>query len=344
MSDRIPTTAEMRVSAEADMVAETGLGNPRSVGVARGAIEVILSLVRRVWDVWVTPASEQIDRRQASGFWLRLHALNAGVGAPLEASAARGILTATASMGGTLPAGTEIASPGLPTYTTDAEVPYVAGVFSVPVTAAAAGSEANLADSTPLAPPMGLDSITAGDGWITVPGEDDESDDHLRARIDDRMESLGDGHPEAQYRLVAMSTAGIREALILRAPRGPGSVSVVLRSVIGTPTQAQIDAVEAALDAHRMVARDLLVQAPPATPAAVAVTYRGSATADAVRAAVVQYVGSLRLGGALTEEGLYGAGRSFADAELLSVDLGGADRVIPASGGVVTATVTARHI
>ncbi|MCY4377333.1 MAG: baseplate J/gp47 family protein [Spirochaetaceae bacterium] len=344
MSDtQIPTVAKMRADAEAAASAETGLTNPRSVGAIKGSIEALLLLVGRVWDRWVTPASKQVDRSEATGFWLRLHAANAGLTA-LQPSATRAVFTATAGAAGTLAAGTEVTAAGLPRYAVDAEVTFVAGTFSVPVTAVVAGVAGTLADGTALTPPDGLDSIVAAEGWITLPGEDAEGDDHLRERIDDRMESLGDGHPEAQYRLVAMGVTGIREALVLRTPRGPGSVSVVLRSVAGVPTQAQIDAVEAALDEHRMVTRDLLVQAPPATPAAVALSYRGTATPDAVRAMVVQYVGSLRLGQALTEDGLYSAGRTFAGAELISVDLAGGDRVTPAAGGVVDATVTAQQV
>ena len=323
--------------------AETGLSNPRSVGAIQGAIEVLVLLVGSVWSTWVTPASRQVDRGRATDYWLQLHAANAGL-RPLQASATRGVLTATASASGTLPAGTEITAAGLPAYTTDAEATYVAGTFAVPVTAAAAGAAGNLAGQTALATPAGIDSITAGEGWITLPGEDDEGVEHLRQRIDDRMESLGDGHPEAQYRLVAMGVGGVREAAVVRAPRGAGSVSVTIRSVLGVPPQSQIDAVEVAIAAHRMIARDLLVHAPPATPAVVAVVYRGTATPDAVRAMVTQYVGSLRLGAALTEDGLYGAGRTFAGAELLSVDLGAGDRVTPAAGGVVSATVTARQV
>lgn len=343
MSDPIPSQSELRKATFNAASEETGLKNPRSVGRLKAFVEVSLLLARQVFDRWVTPASRQIDRATATGFWLRLHATNGGL-TPLQASATRGILTATASAAGTLATGTEITAAGLPTYTVDAEVTYVAGTFSVPVTATAAGAAGNLADGTDLSPPDGLDSITADDGWITLPGEDDESIEHLRDRLDDRMESLGDGHPAAAYRMVAMGVDGIREALVPRAPRGPGSVSVVVRSVTGTPTPAQIAAVAAALDEHRMVARDLLVQAPPATAAAVAVSYRGTATPDAVRAMVTQYVGSLRLGQALTEDGLYGAARTFAGAELLSVDLDAGDRVTPAAAGIVTPTVTATRV
>ena len=343
MSDPIPSQSELRADAFAAAGTETGLGNGAAVGRLRGFVEVVLLLVRRVFDLWVTPASRQVDRAIATGFWLRLHATNAGL-TPLQASATRGIFTATASAGGTLPAGTEITAAGLPIYATDGETTYVGGVFSVPVTGVAVGSAGNLADDTSLVAPMGLDSIVAGAGWITVPGEDDEGNEHLRDRIDDRMESLGSGHPEATYRLLAMGVTGIREVAVLRAPRGPGSASVIVRSLTGAPTQAQIDAVAAALDEHRMVARDLVTAGPPETPADVAVSYRGTATVDAVRAMVAQYVGSLRLGQALTEEGLYGAARSFFGAVLLSVDFDAGDRVTPRAGGVVTPTVTALQV
>ena len=340
MSDPIPSQSKLRADAFSYARQETGLTNGASVGRLRAVVEVGLLFARRVFDFWVDPASRQIDRRTATGYWLAQHAANAGL-APLQASAARGILTATADAPATLPAGTEITAPGLPTYAVDADVTYTPGTFDVPVTATAAGAAGNLADDTGLVAPAGIESISAGAGWLTIPGVDAEDDNHLRARIDDRMESLGDGHPEAAYRLVAMGVTGISEAVVLRAPRGAGSVSVVARSVTGAPTQVQIAAIITALDDHRMVARDLAVTAPPATLADVAVIYRGTAAEDAVRAAIEQYVASLRIGSTLTEEGLYRAGASFPGAELLSVDLGASDRVTPAPGGIVTPTVTA---
>ncbi len=336
----IPTAAELRATAFAAAREETGLTNSVSVGRIRGAIEVMLRLVRRIYDLWVTPAATQIDRREATGFWLELHAANAGL-TPLSATATRGILTATAAAGGSLAAGTEITAPGLPAYTVDGEVAFVAGTFRVPVTCTTAGASGNLADGTALTAPDSLDSVTAAAGWITVPGADDEDDVRLRARIDDRWKSLGDGHPTAQYRLVALGVPSVAEAAVARAPRGPGSATVVVRTVAGAPTAAEIAAVEAALDTHVMVARDILVAAPPRTPVEIAVTYTGSAVPDAVRQAVSQYVASLRLGAVLTEEGLYTAGRSFPGALLASVDMSAGDRVDPGAGGIVQPTVTA---
>ena len=320
---------------------ETGLTNTAvSVGRIRGVVEVVLRLSRRIYDSWVTPASEQIDRRAATGFWLRLHAANAGL-SPLAATATRGILTATAAAGGSLTAGTELTAPGLPAYTVDGEIDFDAGTFRVPVTCTTAGAAGNLADGTALTPPDALESVTAAAGWITVPGADDEDDARLRARIADRWEALGDGHPAAQYRLVALSVPSVAEAAVLRAPRGPGSVTVALRTVAGAPTMAEITAVETALDAHMMVARDILVTAPPRVPVEISVTYTGTAAAAAVRRAVTQYVASLRIGAVLTEEGLYAAGRSFPGALLASVEMSGGDRIDPGAAGIVQPNVTA---
>ena len=85
MSDPIPSQSELRTDAFEAAGTETGLGNGAAVGRLRGFVEVVLLLVRRVFDLWVTPASRQVDRRIATGFWLRLHATNAGL-TPLQAS------------------------------------------------------------------------------------------------------------------------------------------------------------------------------------------------------------------------------------------------------------------
>ena len=343
MSDPIPSEADVRRSAFEHAENETRLQNLSSVGALRGIVETTVLLVLRVWRSFVTPAMRQIDRLSATGFWLRMHGLNAGL-TPLEAQTARGILTATASSAGTLPTGTEVSAPGFPTFTVDGEVAYVDGQFSVPVTATSAGAAGNLPAGTSLSPPEGLDTLVAGDDWLTIPGADAEDDDALRTRIADRQESLGDGHPAAQYRLVSMSVPGIAECVVRRTPRGAGSADVIIRSVVGAPTAVQIDAVTAALDGHLMLGRDVLVLRPVAVTAAISVTYAGSATPDQVRQSVAQYLASLRIGAVLTEEGLYAGLRAADGFVVLSADLGATDRIDPGPYGVVAPTVTAEQV
>ena len=96
----------------------------------------------------------------------------------------------------------------------------------------------------------GLSSLTFGDGWNSIPGTDDETDDALRVRIYDRWRSLGSGNPPSKYEYLAESVTGVSEAKVIRAPRGYGSMDVVISSADGIPSAAVVvSALEVSLGA-----------------------------------------------------------------------------------------------
>ena len=276
----IDSTAEQTSEAVIAIGEEqTGLRNRAPTGVLRGIWETISLVIGRIYAAHITPMYAQADRSRAAGPWLRMHAAYLGV-RPLPATAAQGSLQAVSPAPLTIDAGTPITVQGstqrlLVTAVTqlDADV-----ASALPVRAETAGSSGNIAPGSLLTTEAypGV-TISASRDWIATPGADAESDDALRRRIDDRWASLGAGQPGAQYRYVAESRPGIARAIIVRTPRGPGSVDLSLISTAptGVPSAAQIADVTHALEDLRMICRDLVISGGAIVPIQIRVLFEG---------------------------------------------------------------------
>ncbi|TMO43153.1 hypothetical protein CWC25_13170 [Pseudoalteromonas sp. S4389] len=89
----------------------------------------------------------------------------------------------------------------------------------------------------------GLSATNSAD-WLTIAGQDIESDDNYRLRIRDAFGSLGDYHVDAVYRSIIASFAGIKSDNIVfdkTAPRGPGSANAYVYLDVGQISQAVLD-------------------------------------------------------------------------------------------------------
>lgn len=271
---------------------QTGLYNRAPTGVLRGIWETIALVVRRIYAAHVTPMYAQADRSRAAGPWLRMHAAYLGV-QPLPATAAQGSLQALSPAPVLIDADTPITVQGSTQrlLVTAATQLVAAAPSALPVRAESAGAAGNIAPGSLLmidaAPAV---TVSAPKDWITTPGADTESDAALRRRLADRWASLGAGQPEAQYRYVAESRPGIARAIVIRTPRGPGSVDLSLISTAptGVPSAAQIADVTQALESLRMICRDLRVVGGAIVPIRISVLFEGDYTAAQVAAAIEQ--------------------------------------------------------
>ena len=273
--------------------ANTGLRNRASVGVLRGIWETIALVVRRLYAAHVAPMYAQADRSRATGPWLRMHAAYLGV-PPKPATAAKGTLQALSPQAAAIAAGTRISvQESAQRLIVSADTQISEAAAAVPVHAETPGAAGNVAPGSLLMMPAYPDvTVSAPRGWITTPGADAESDEALRRRVDDRWASLGAGQPEAQYRYVAESRPGVARAVVVRTPRGPGSVDLVLISTAptGVPSAAQIADVARALDNLRMICRDLNVRGGALVDVDIRVFYRGPYSAAAVETAIKQAI------------------------------------------------------
>ena len=287
---------------------ETGLSNFKSTGVLRGIFETMTALISRIYIWFLSPILTQIDRRTASGFWLRVHGNNLGV-PPLEATRTKGNASVKAYASGTLKAGSWVRVEGsdLRFRVTD-EIAFLTGTFLAPIEAEATGSIYNVTPGTPVVltkVTQGIASVHLDTDWITYSGTDEETDDAYRSRIDDRWSAQGEGNPPSKYELVARSVAGVTDAKVIRTPRGFGSIDVLIAGSAGLPTDTQLAAVRSELESLGMVCRDLIVRAPGAVSMPVDLEFAGDYTVAAVENAARNWIVSRRIGAGMEVRGLY---------------------------------------
>lgn len=180
--------------------------------------------------------------KTAKGIWVDLFAWQYGIERK-QATKARGLITITrydASSDFTIPAGTIIQSPVIAkkTYRLKALAPlnFSAGDTNLTVLCEAeeAGSAYNLSTgfynllSTDLA---GIAKIENADGWLLVPGSDEETDDELKERCRNQFMAVNSWYIDAVYKSLVAEQAGISINDIYiehDAPRGPGTANIYI--------------------------------------------------------------------------------------------------------------------
>lgn len=188
------------------------------------------------------------------------------------ASRAAGPVTLTGTTGAVVPAGTVLQAADGQEFETDAEVTLAAGTATAQVTALAAGQAGNLAAGTTLtlvSPIAGVNSQATVAAGGLVGSDDTETDDALRARLLARIQAPPHGGAKADYIAWALEVSGVTRAWVYPGELGLGTVTVRFvrdddASII--PDAAEVQAVQAHLDALRPVTAGLTVVAPVAVP------------------------------------------------------------------------------
>jgi uncharacterized phage protein gp47/JayE len=288
---------------------ETGLSNFKSTGVLRGFLEAIIRIVIFIYQSAINQIYKNATLKGATGIFLSFWGLLLGVVRKQETKT-EGRLSATAYGPGTVAAGTwaEANGTGL-RYKVIQDIHFEAdSAFSIPVIAEYSGLAYNIGAGTSVRLTRfitGLDTVSVGEDWITAPGQEPEDDESYRGRIESRWKSQTLGDTKSVYKSYAEAVDGVRAARIVRAPRGPGSTDVVIAAVNGVPGTELLEAVEAALHGHELMAFDVQVKAPEIEAINIEIEYTGDATEGDVRLVAEDYVYSLGIGGRFAEKDLY---------------------------------------
>jgi uncharacterized phage protein gp47/JayE len=320
---------------------ETGLTNFKRTGVLRGFLEVVARVVAFIYRTAVNSIYDQATLDGAAGFFLDLWGLLLGV-VRKDKSKTEGAFTAAAFGSEKIPAGSWIVAEGTELrYRVKEDVPFEAGTFTVPVAAEFPGSAYNIGAGMPLRLTRivpGYKGVSAGENWITAPGQDREEDDPYRARIQDRWRSQNLGDTKETYKYYAESVGGVRSARIIRTPRGPGSTDVVISAVNGLPGPELIEAVRGALYDHELMGFDVQVKAPSVLAVTVSIEYSGDADEADVRLVAERYVSDLGIGGRFAKSGLYSLYEALA---LKTVEIILPARDVQANeNSIITAAIT----
>lgn len=268
----------------------SGLQGRTSVGFFRTLWETMALIVQRVYRIAIRPIAIFIDPREAPGFFLSLHGINAG--APRrEARATEGNLTVTSATGGRMPTGLVLTA-GAVQFETIREVVIDRGATAaVRIRCLTPGAIGNVAAGVGISwqgAPTPADAAGRLDAqWVALYGHDaDDDDDLYRERVLAGYLVRGEANTLDRYRLACRGVPGVTSVAAARAPRGYGSADISVLVDGDVPDADQLDLVRAAFNEAALVARDVRVTEPHAPAVDVRVLVIGDAAALTIVAAI----------------------------------------------------------
>ena len=212
------------------------------------------------------------------------------------AAAATGTVTLTGLTGAVVPAGSPLQALDGVQYLTVAEVTFTttSAVASVAASVPAAASNRTTGQTLTLVNPVpGVQP--AGVASALVGGADEETDDALRTRLIDRIQTPPHGGSSADYRAWALEVPGVTRAWCYPLELGPGTVTVRFMrdddSGSAIPDAGEVAAVQAYINTLRPVTAQVTVVAPVAAP--LNFTIAVSPNTAAVKAAVTAELADL---------------------------------------------------
>ena len=314
------TEDEIRQSIIETGTENTGIKNFKTSGVLRGIWETIAAIVFQIYENVINEFYNSITWENATGFILKLHALILGI-KPKTKTAAEGSFTCEAYAGGIVKSGSWIKTElsGLRFKVTE-DTAFVSGTFDIPVKAEFEGTSHNIIDGTAIrfsSTVYGITSVSVPEDWTTTPGTDDESDESIRSRISARWDAQGDDNRASKYESLSRDVDGVQDVFVVRAPRGPGSINIVVSATNGLPSEALLDIVRAAIEDARLIARDTLVLGFTAVYNDFSIQYKGDATAQEVEDVFRAWILDRSIGESIPLETLYKKSLSELDLTYL---------------------------
>lgn len=223
-----------------------------------------------VWEVF--GRLKWMDRQRfaltATGYELERHGLDYGIGRKSASYAQGNLLFTSDTFPFTVPTGLSVTrADGVAFTTTQAKD---VGQFSlsatVPVIANVAGKGGNTIYGTPMNVALsGVTSVSV-DAVGLGQGSDQETDDQLRVRILHRKRFPPHSGAAPDYEGWGLALPGVTRVFVKGNAYGKGTVGVWFLMddtyVAGIPLQADVDAVQASIDALAPVTANVIVQAP----------------------------------------------------------------------------------
>ena len=289
MSYQRPTLTQLRDSIADDVNARLPGADSRLrhsvlsvlVTVFAGALYGVYGLLDWVWRQIFPDTAEGEQLARWSAIW--------GV-TRKPATQAMGQATLTGTNGAGVPVGTELIRSDGVSYIVTAAAVVADGVASVDIRAVGTGSVGNATAGTGIVlanPVFGINGqgVIAAGGVIGGAGE--EADEDLRPRLLDRIQRPPHGGNRNDYIQWALAVSEVTRAWVSAGEMGPGTVT--LRFVMDGradifPTEADIAAVQVALDDARPVTAALNVAAP--IPFPIDITLRALPPTPEVQAAI----------------------------------------------------------
>lgn len=185
----------------------------------------------------------------------------------LAATYANGTITVSGTNGTDVPSGTIFVRADGERYESSALATISGGTATVTVDALTAGADPTLVAGDPISLESPIAGITTTAEVLAsvVDGTDQESDEALRARLQERISETPQGGSESDYVAWAKTVAGVTRAWVYPQELGIGTVTVRFvrdDDVDIIPSGGEVTAVQNAIDALRPVTADVTVVAP----------------------------------------------------------------------------------
>lgn len=284
-----PTPAEILSRISGDIEASLAGADPRQRRSVESVIARVITLASHELHGHLAWAAQQLFVDTADADILQRQAAIWGI-ARRSAVIASGSITVSGTVGVVLPSGSEFRRSDDERYVTTADATVGAGgTVAVVVNASVAGSAANAALATTftlVAPVAGIQSAATVTTAVTG-GLDIESDDSLRQRVLDRIQSPPQGGSSADYQAWTRSKIG-GDAVVWTKPlyTGAGTVTVFCMKGDGSlPSAGELVTIQSYIDTVRPVTATVTVLA-PATQA-VNVSIALNPNTAAAKAAVI---------------------------------------------------------
>jgi uncharacterized phage protein gp47/JayE len=253
----------------------------------------VLAALAHEFELRMAYLAQQLFLSTASGQYLALHASDVGI-YRRPASAASGIIEGAGLPGTTYPAGIRFSSGGNTYVSTAPATAQAGGQLTLQVVSETLSASSNrdadglltLADPV-LWPDLATQWAVAAGGLGG--GADIESDESLRTRGLQRKRNPPGGGTLTDYERIALSVPGVARAWAFRDTLAPGFVVVFFlfegRSDL-IPLPADVEAVQAAIDAGRLIRVDDSVAQAPIAHRVDIVIHDLSADTEDVRAQI----------------------------------------------------------
>ena len=319
---------------------ETGLDSFKEGGVLRGLVETYTQTLYPLYRDVINFYGGQFTYMGASGAMLDLRGRELGV----QRKTARktlGALSVDATAAGTIRQGTWFVASEKLRFKTLKDTAFHAGNNDVVVEAEFPGALYNILPNTAIRGTSvieGITSILVPADWIIIPGRDKESDADYKNRIRAKWDALGADNRPGKYEMLALSTRGVNDVKVLRAPRGSGTIDIILGGDAGIPSKAICDAVYQAISDSHLLARDILVKAATAVEREFQLSFSGDVSESQVRQTLRLWLQARKIGEPVTMRKLYREalrplelGSLEYQKPTLDVVIGSTSKVIPSS-------------
>ena len=276
---------------------ETGFSNWNNESVIKGIADSLFQCSKMVYNI-LKKMSQNLTIDDAAGFYLDLWGMLSGIKRKDATTTIRKV-EITSYSSGKIKAGLWIQLTSLDIrYKVLEEKEFIENeTFTILTEGEFEGSKYNLIGNyTPYFTKVidGVDKVKLSD--IIKMGEDEENDDRYRARLRALWQSVTENSVPSKYITYTMKVDGVKEVLVIRAPRNGGSVDVVVAFNNGVNKLEKIEEIYLTLENNQVVAKDLNIISVETKEINLKIQYKGNFNKETILEKIETFFNKLKIG------------------------------------------------